>query len=79
MVSVKRIVLDILKPYHPTALELARAIVEISADYRVYLTVVEKSENAETLQIEVTGSAIEFRDATLEHILRYCGEPALSQ
>lgn len=60
MVSVKRIVLDVLKPHKPNALEFSRAIAELGADYRVLLTIIEMDENTETLRIEVEGSAIDF-------------------
>lgn len=60
MVSVKKIVLDVLKPHQPNALEFSQAIAEVGVDYRVRLTVLEMDENTETLQIEVQGSAIDF-------------------
>lgn len=60
MVSVKRIVLDVLKPHQPNALEFSRAIARAGADYRVCLTVIEVDENTETLQIEVSGNAIDI-------------------
>ncbi|NNG14501.1 MAG: DUF211 domain-containing protein [Gammaproteobacteria bacterium] len=60
MVSVKRIVLDVLKPHQPNALEFSQAIAKVGADYRVRLTVLEMDENTETLQIEVEGGAIDF-------------------
>lgn len=60
MVSVKRIVLDVLKPHQPNALEFSQAIAEVGSDYHVCLTVLEMDENTETLQIEVQGSAIDF-------------------
>ncbi|WP_126457281.1 DUF211 domain-containing protein [Sulfuriflexus mobilis] len=60
MVSVRRVVLDILKPHQPNALEFSRAIAEIGVDYRVRLTVLEVDEDTETIQVEVQGSAIDF-------------------
>jgi hypothetical protein len=60
MVSVKRIVLDVLKPHQPNALEFSRTIAETGADYRVRLTVMEVDESTETLRIEVDGGAIDF-------------------
>lgn len=62
MVCITRIVLDVLKPHHPTALEFSQAIAEIGSDYHVCLTVIEMDENTETLQIEVTANAIEFEE-----------------
>jgi hypothetical protein len=60
MISVKRVVLDVLKPHQPSALEFSRNIAEVGDDYRVRLTVIEVDENTETLEIEVEGSAIDF-------------------
>jgi hypothetical protein len=60
MVSVKRIMLDVLKPHQPNALEFSQAIAKVGEDYRVRLTVIEMDENTETLQLEVEGSVIDF-------------------
>lgn len=60
MVSVKKIVLDVLKPHQPNALEFSQAIAKAGDDYRVRLSVLEMDENTETLQIEIEGSAIDF-------------------
>ena len=60
MVSVKRVVLDVLKPHRPDAVEFSRAIAIAGDDYRVCLTVVEMDENTETLQIEIEGGAVDL-------------------
>lgn len=60
MVSVKRIVLDVLKPHQPNALEFSQTIAAVGVDYRVHLTVDEVDEHTETLLIEVQGSSIDF-------------------
>jgi len=60
MVSVKKVVLDVLKPHQPNALEFSQAIAKVGTDYYVHLTVLEVDENTETLQIEIEGSAIDF-------------------
>lgn len=60
MVSVKRIVLDVLKLHQPNALEFTQAIAEAGEDYRVRLTVLEMDENTETLEVEVQGSIVDF-------------------
>jgi len=61
MVFVKRIVLDVLKPHHPSALEFAQTIAAVGADYHVYLTVITVDEKTETLRIEVLAQAIDFK------------------
>jgi hypothetical protein len=60
MVNVKRIVLDVLKPHKPNALEFSQAIAEVGVDYRLNLIVLEMDENTETVQIELEGKAIDF-------------------
>ena len=60
MVFVKRIVLDVLKPHKPNALDFSMAIAKVGVDFRVRLNVLEVDENTETLKIEVEGSAIDF-------------------
>ena len=60
MVYVKKIVLDVLKPHQPSALDFSQTIAKVGSDYRVHLIVLEMDENTETIQIEVTGEAIDF-------------------
>ena len=60
MVLVKRLVLDVLKPHQPNALEFAQALAETGGDYRVCITVLEVDENTDTLQVVVEGDAIDF-------------------
>ena len=60
MVSVKRVMLDVLKPHQPDSLEFSQAIARAGEDYRVCLTVIEMDENTETLQLEVEGGSIDF-------------------
>ena len=60
MGSVKRIVMDVLKPHQPSSIEFSQAIAKVGVDYKVRLTVVEMDENTETLQIEVDGNDIDF-------------------
>lgn len=60
MVHVKRIVLDVLKPHLPNALDFSQAIARVGVDYRVILTVLEVDEKTETLRVDVEGAAIDF-------------------
>lgn len=60
MVRLNRIVLDILKPHHPDALELARSVAACGDDYRVQLTVIEMDEKTETLRVVVEGTDIDM-------------------
>ena len=60
MVSIKRIVLDVLKPHQPNALEFSRVIAEVGTDYQVRLTVIEMDDKTETLQLEVAAGDLDF-------------------
>ncbi len=60
MVTVKRLVLDVLKPHQPNALEFCREIASLGPGYRVCLIVEEVDENTQTLQLEVCGSALDL-------------------
>jgi hypothetical protein len=61
MVSVKRMVLDVLKPHQPNALEFSKAIAEVGEDYEVHLTVLAMDEATETTQIVIESAAIDFK------------------
>ena len=60
MGTVKRLVLDVLKPHQPSALEFCREIASLGPDYRACLIVEEVDENTQTLQLEVCGSALDL-------------------
>jgi hypothetical protein len=59
MLSVRKLVLDILKPHEPNALEFCKRIAQ-SGDHRVRLSVLEVDKRTETLQLTVEGEAIDF-------------------
>jgi len=60
MVTVKKVVLDVLKPHQPNALEFSQILAATGADYQVRLTVIEMDENTESVRIEVEGGGINF-------------------
>ncbi len=60
MASIKRIVLDVLKPHQPNALEFAQAIAQLGADYRVRLQVEEVDEKTESTVLTIEGEALDF-------------------
>ena len=72
MVFVKRLVLDVLKPHQPNALEFSQALARAGGDYRVCTTVIEVDEKTETLQVVVEGDAIDF-DAVESSISAFGG------
>ena len=60
MIAVKRLVLDVLKPHQPNALEFSGTIAAVGTDYRVRLTVIEIDEHTETLQMVIEAGSIDF-------------------
>jgi hypothetical protein len=60
MVSIKRVILDVLKPHQPDVIDLSTAIAELGDDYLVRATVIELDTNTETLQLEVSGNDLDF-------------------
>ncbi len=59
MTQLKRLVLDILKPHQPNALEFSRLLAE-QGEHRIKLTVMEMDDKTETLQVEIVGEDIDF-------------------
>ncbi len=60
MVHVKRLVLDVLKPHKPNALDLARAIASLADGYRVDIKVLEVDDKTETLIVTIEGEELDF-------------------
>jgi len=60
MVLVKRLVLDVLKPHQPNALEFSQVLARAGGDYRICITVLGVDEKTETLQVVVEGDDIDF-------------------
>lgn len=60
MPRVKRLVLDILKPHQPNALEFADAIAALDEGYRVDVKVTEVDEHTETLQVRIEAGSLDF-------------------
>ena len=61
MHHIRRLVLDVLKPHQPNALEFAATLADLGADYRVKLTVLEVDEKTETISLVVEGQDIQFQ------------------
>jgi len=60
MVSVKKLVLDVLKPHQPNALEFSKTLAAVGSSYRVNLIVLEVDENTETLRVLIEGPMLDF-------------------
>ena len=60
MATIRKLVLDVLKPHQPNALHFAATLAEQGADYRVRLTVTEMDEKTESIVLVITGRDIKF-------------------
>jgi len=60
MASVKRVVLDVLKPHRPNALEFARAIADQHKGHSVTVTVTEMDEKTETTVLVIEGDDMDY-------------------
>ncbi len=60
MPKVKRIVLDVLKPHHPGALDFAKAIADQGYQCKVKLSVEEVDEKTESITLVIEGNDIPF-------------------
>ena len=60
MPSVKRLILDVLKPHQPNSLDFARAIASLGEDYQVDIHVLEVDEQTETVQVAIEGHSLDF-------------------
>ena len=60
MANVQRLVLDILKPHQPNALEFAHAIAVLGQGYEVHVRVLEVDEKTETMQVAIEGDELDF-------------------
>lgn len=64
MIKVKRLILDILKPHQPNALEFASTLAEQGGDIQVTLNVDEIDEKTESVIVQIEGDAIDFERLT---------------
>jgi hypothetical protein len=71
MPKLKKIVLDVLKPHLPNALDFTRGIAALGTDYRVSLDVVEVDEKTETTVIVVEGEDLDF--SAIEQVVNEMG------
>ncbi len=60
MPAIKRIVLDVLKPHQPNALEFASSLAGLGDDYNVKLKVTEVDEKTESTVIIIEAVSLDF-------------------
>ncbi len=64
MVHLKRVVLDVLKPHSPNALDFSTAISEKTPGCRIKLTVTAMDEKTETVLLIIEGKHVPFNVIT---------------
>lgn len=57
-----KLVLDVLKPHQPNALEFSLALANLGVDYRVKLTVTEVDKKTESTIVTIEGADVHFDD-----------------
>lgn len=60
MSDIKRIVLDVLKPHHPSIVELSTRLSILEGVSGVNLTLDEVDQETESIKITIEGNAIDF-------------------
>ena len=62
MTKTRRLVLDVLKPHQPNALDFSSALADLGPDYRVKLMVTEVDKKTESTIVTIEGSDINFEN-----------------
>lgn len=62
MSDIKRLVLDVLKPHHPSIVELSQRLSVLEGISGVNISIIEVDQDTETVKITVEGNAIIFDD-----------------
>lgn len=60
MSKTRLLVLDVLKPHQPNALDFASTLADLGADYLVKLTVTEVDKKTESTIVTIEGDDINF-------------------
>lgn len=60
MAPIKRLVVDVLKPYEPTTIEFAQAVSELEGVKGVNVTLVETDRQVQNLKFTVEGDDIDY-------------------
>jgi hypothetical protein len=60
--DLKRIVLDVLKPHHPSIVELSQRLSVLEGVSGVNISIVEVDQDTETVKITIEGNAFVYED-----------------
>lgn len=62
MTKTRKLVLDVLKPHQPNALDFSSTLADLGADYHVKLTVTEVDKITESTIVTIEGADINFEN-----------------
>ena len=65
MANIHRLVLDVLKPHQPNAIEFSAALADLGNDYVVNLIVTGVDEKTETTIVTIESSNINFNEMVM--------------
>lgn len=71
LAEIKRLVLDVLKPHHPTIIEMSRRISVLKGVSGVNCTLEEVDRETESVKITIEGPSIDFD--SIEETISDCG------
>lgn len=71
LTEIKRLVLDVLKPHHPTIIEMSRRISVLKGVSGVNCTLEEVDRETESVKITIEGLSIDFE--SIEETISDCG------
>jgi hypothetical protein len=60
MTSIRRVVLDVLKPHQPNVLEFAKVLAEQYPGCNIQITVTEMDDKTETTLVDIEGDDIPY-------------------
>jgi hypothetical protein len=60
--DIKRLVLDVLKPHHPSIVELSKRLSVLSGVSGVNCTLEEVDQETESIKITIEGTSIDFEE-----------------
>jgi len=69
--EIKRLVLDVLKPHHPSIIELSKRISNMGGILGVNCTIDEVDQDTESLKVTIEGNSINYEK--VEKIIKECG------
>lgn len=71
MGSIKRLVLDVLKPHEPSLIELSESISDINGVEGVNLSLYEVDQDTENIKVTIEGKGIDYEE--VERIVEATG------